>query len=93
VLQLRIPPLRSGHDRMRPCRQQDLGVVQAGGHNGAELVGGQGGNEVEDGIGTFCPGRLRNLSRRDSALRSKVTHAHRGRCAVSRTARASACFG
>ena len=33
---------------------------------------------------------LRNLSRRDSALRSKVSHAHRGRCAASRTARDSA---
>ena len=49
VLQLRIAPLRSGHDRMRACRQQDLDMVQAGSHDGTELVPGQGGNKIQNG--------------------------------------------
>ena len=60
-------------------------MVQAGGHDGAEFVGGQGGNEVEDGIGTFCPGRLRNLSRRDSALRSSLASVDLTSCEASAT--------
>ena len=33
-------------------------MVQAGGHDGAEFVGGQGCNEVENGRGLFRPGVL-----------------------------------
>ena len=42
----------------RPCRQQDLGMVQAGGHDGAELVRGQGCNKFQDGRVLFRPGVL-----------------------------------
>jgi len=58
VLQFRIAPFGSAHDRVRPCRQQDRHMIQAGGHDGAELVGGEGGNKVEDG---WASSRGRNV--------------------------------
>ena len=36
-------------------------MVQAGGHDGAELIGGEGGNEIQDGRVLFRPGILQPL--------------------------------
>ncbi len=64
------------------------GVDYGSGQSGTELSVGQAGG---DGANRPIPiGPFRDLNQRDSALRSKVSHAHRGRCAASRTARDSA---